>query len=245
MLLGLLPPHVDPRTIPYASVRDGESTWTAPASWSFDVEHPGVPTPVFNNDIHGNCVIAAEGHATLRFELLEQGRLVPGTAAEVDAEYFRQSGGHDSGLVLLYAMREWRKGFKFGGGTYAIHSFLLVNRGNTNEVREAMLVGAGLTAGVDLPLSASDDMNAGRTWDIVAGPRGAKGSWGRHAIRLVGYGPDGVEFITWGKRQRATWRWFSAMCEECYLVIDDVDRLATVDHPLDPVALVDAVRRIA
>ncbi|MBI3877728.1 MAG: hypothetical protein HY300_17510, partial [Verrucomicrobia bacterium] len=39
----------------------------APAAYDFDVKHPGIPTPMFANDAHGDCVIAARAHLTLRF----------------------------------------------------------------------------------------------------------------------------------------------------------------------------------
>ena len=44
-----------------------------PDSYDFDTTHPGIPTPMFGNDTHGDCVIAGRAHQTLRFEDIEQG----------------------------------------------------------------------------------------------------------------------------------------------------------------------------
>ena len=45
-----------------------------PPEYDFDVQHNGIPTPMFGNDYHGDCVIAGRAHQTLRFEDAEQGR---------------------------------------------------------------------------------------------------------------------------------------------------------------------------
>lgn len=224
MRLGLAPKQVDKRTLRYRALR-APGVWRPPAAWSWDGEHPGaVPVPMFANDRYGDCVIAARAHQTLRFEAAEVGAPPPITDEEVVAEYFAESGGIDAGLVMLQAMRAWRAGWVAGGATYTIHSFLEVVAQDHDEVREAMVVGTGLQFGARLPLSAADQMGVGAPWDLVAGPRGAAGSWGGHAILACEYDAAGVTFITWGKRQRATWAWVDAYADECYLAIDDVDR---------------------
>jgi len=238
MKLGLAPKRVDPRTIQYREML-ADAPWDAPPAYSFDEENPGCPVPLFANDRYGDCVIVARAHQTMRFELLEQGTVLPITDREVVEEYLSESGGQDNGLVMLYAMRAWRKGWLAGGGAYNIHAFLEVQPQRHEMVKEAMLVGAGLQFGIDLPLSALDQLNASAEWDVVAGPRGERRSWGGHAMWSGTYDRDGVVFGTWGKRQRATWRWIDAYASECYLVIDDVNRAKTLDPAILNAALAD------
>lgn len=229
MLLGLAPKHVDPRTIQYRAIR-GAATWEPPASYSFDAEQKAkgvtIPTPMFANDRYGDCVIAARAHQTLRFELTEQGSVLPITDKEVTDQYFKESGGQDSGLVALYSMRAWRKGWVAAGKPYRIHSFLEVQPQDHALVKEATVVGTGLQWGIRLPLSAADQLNAGAPWDVVSGPRGQAGSWGGHMVTGSEYDAEGVTVVTWGKKQKMTWRFIDAYADECYLAVDDVNRLS-------------------
>lgn len=242
MKLGKAAKEVDPRTIQYRAIRAVDG-WEPPASYSFDAEHPGTPTPVFANDQLGDCVIADEAHFVTSAETLEQGAAPPITDAEVKAVYFRLTGGADNGLVMLSTMRDWRNvGRLFGGKTYTIHSFCEVQPQDHLLVKEGIIVGTGLHFGVNLPLSAADQMNAHAPWDLVSGPRGQAGSWGGHAILAREYDAEGVTFVTWGKRQKATWRWVDAYADECYLVVDDVDRFAADD--IDKAALAAALENL-
>lgn len=242
--LGLQPKTVDPRTIQYRSVR-APGPWRPPPRWSWDAENPGVvTTPMFANDQYGCCVIAAQAHATLRMEYVESGAVPPITADEVVAEYFRQSGGVDSGLYVLPSLSRWRRdGLPVGGSRYRIHSFLEVNPQVPEEFSEAAIVGLGIQVGARLPLSAADQMNSGQAWDLVAGPRGEAGSWGGHMMYVNGYTPEGVDLVTWGKVQFATWRWVAAYCDQCFVVIDAINRLS-VGANIDREALFMALGRV-
>jgi len=227
-LLGLAPKHVDPRTLQAREIL-GAGTWKPPVAYSYDAEKAAagvvVPTPMYANDRYGCCVISARAHQTLRFELNEQGGILPILDKDVTDEYFRESGGQDSGLVALYSMRAWRKGWTAAGKVYRIHSFLEVQPQDHDLVREATVVGTGLQWGIRLPLSAADQLNTGAPWDVVAGPRGQAGSWGGHMVLSAEYNEVGPVFVTWGKKKQATWRFIDAYADECYLAIDDVNNL--------------------
>ena len=79
-----------------------------PSSYDFDNTHNGIPTPMFGNDVHGDCVIAGRAHQTLRFEDIEQGSVMMITDKDVLNEYFKETGGADTGLVVLDSLNEWR-----------------------------------------------------------------------------------------------------------------------------------------
>lgn len=226
--LGLAAKEVDPRTLQAKSIL-GAPGWTPPASYSYDAEKAAagtvIPTPMFANDRYGDCVIASRAHHTLRLELNEQAALIPITDADVVNEYLSESGGVDSGLVALYSMRAWRKGWAAAGRAYKIHSFLEVQPQNHDLVKEATIVGTGLQWGIRLPLSAADQLNTPGPWDVVAGPRGQVGSWGGHMVTGCEYDAEGVTVVTWGKKKKMTWRFIDAYVDECYLIIDDVNRL--------------------
>src|SRR5262249_5758863 len=95
-----------------------------PKSYDFDTNHPGIPTPMFANDEYGDCVIAGRAHQTLRFELIEQGSLLMIPTSAVVKEYKKETGGADTGLVVLDSIKLWRKrGWQVGTHTYKIKAF--------------------------------------------------------------------------------------------------------------------------
>jgi hypothetical protein len=178
---------------------------------------------MYLNDTFGDCVIAAQANAITRMEKDETGVAPVVTDEEVKHEYFVQTGGLDLGLDPIASLNKWRRGWPSGGEPHTIHSWASVVAADPQQVKEASLVGQGLQIAIRLPLSAADQINAGQPWDLVAGPRGEAGSWGGHMVYLVAYDSDGVTVWTWGRRQRATWRWLAAYCDFAALVIDSPD----------------------
>lgn len=220
--LGALAKRVDPRTIMYRTMAD---PWTPPPAWDWDIE-AGNPAParMYKNDEFGCCVISARANHTTRVEIQETGSLLTILDSEVTAEYFAETGGPDSGLYPIESMNLWRsRGWTAGGKTHRIHSWMGVVPQDRQQVSEAAIVGQGLQVGVHLPISAADQMDAGQSWDLVAGPRGQSDSWGPHMVYLSGYDANGVNFWTWGKRQKATWRWLSEYSDFAALAVDDVN----------------------
>ena len=223
--LGRKAKQTDPRTIRYNAVRDDAAWAGLPESWSWNTDHGSVvPTPVFLNDQIGDCVEAESAHYILRAEYEETGVAPKITDAEVRAAYFDETGGQDEGLVILDHLKLWRNtGLLLGGERYKIKAFVDVTPQDEAEMKEAMIVSLGLNIGVDLPLSAADQLNAGQPWDLSIGPRSAAGSWGGHCVLVVGYDAFGVTLVTWGAYQRASWAWIRAYCDEAYAVLDALD----------------------
>jgi hypothetical protein len=102
---------------------------------------------MFGNDVHGDCVIAGRAHQTLRFEDIEQGSVLMITDKEVLKEYFKETGGPDTGLVVLDSLNEWRhKGWKVGKHNYKIQAFAEVDFRKNDEVRQAVFADVGVLA---------------------------------------------------------------------------------------------------
>ena len=98
-----------------------------PAEYDFDVTHNGIPTPMFGNDYYSDCVIAGRAHQTLRFEMAEQGVLVSITDKEVLREYLKETGGDDTGLVVLDSLKLWRKpGWRAAKQRFKIKAFAFI-----------------------------------------------------------------------------------------------------------------------
>jgi hypothetical protein len=196
-----------------------------PASYDFDLTHPGIPTPMFGNDTYGDCVIAGRAHQTLRFEDIEQGSVLMITDKEVLREYMKETGGQDTGLVVLDSLNLWRqKGWKVGKHTYKIKAFAQVAFKDKNQVRQAILSDVGIGLGVQLPIDAQAQVQTGQPWDVTTGPGSAPGSWGGHYIFVPGYTPAGPVCVTWGRKQQMTWAWLNKYCDEAYAIFDAKNR---------------------
>lgn len=192
-----------------------------PVEYDFDLEHPSVPTPMFGNDEWGCCVISGRAHQTLRFELVEQQRLVRVTTKDVVDEYLEQSGGEDIGLITLDSLRLWRKqGWMASRKRYAIRAFSEVDRSRIDEVKTAIVMNLGVGIGLRLPASAERELAAGKPWTKTSGMGTRPNSWGGHYVYVTGYTKLGPTCVTWGSKQSMSWRFFSTYCDEAYAIID-------------------------
>ena len=185
-----------------------------PAEYDFDSKHSAVPTPMFGNDEWGCCVIAGRAHQTLRFELVEQKRILRVTEREVVDEYLKQSGGQDIGLITLDSLRVWRKqGWTAAKKRYFIRAFSEVDRRNTEEVKTAIFMNLGVGIGLRLPLSADDELRAGKPWMQISGRGSTPNSWGGHYVYICGYTKLGPTCVTWGRKQLMSWSFLKKYCD--------------------------------
>lgn len=192
-----------------------------PPAYDFDTTHTGIPTPMFANDALGCCVISGRAHQTLRFERIEQNSDLMITDSDIKKEYFKETGGPDSGLVVLDSLSLWRhKGWKVGKHTYKIQAYAEVDRSADEAISQAIFADVGVGIGVSLPKSAQNEMQTGQPWAITTGPGSAPNSWGGHYVFVCGYTPAGPVCITWGRKQQMTWAWFHKYCDEAYAIFD-------------------------
>lgn len=218
--LGKAPAKKDTRNLQFATLLRATAP-TLPTSYDFDIAHPGIPTPMFGNDDYGDCVIAGRAHQTLRFEDIEQGSVLMITDKEVLKEYFKETGGPDTGLVVLDSLNKWRqKGWKVGKHNYKIQAFAEVDFGKNDEIRQAIFADVGVALGVQLPNSAKAQIQTGQPWDVTTGSDSAPGSWGGHYVYVPGYTPSGPVCVTWGRKQQMTWAWLHKYCDEAYAIFD-------------------------
>jgi hypothetical protein len=212
----------DSRNLKFAAVLKAKPV--LPKAYDFDLQHPGIPTPMFGNDTFGDCVIAGRAHQTLRFEDIEQGSLLMISDKDVLSEYKKETGGPDTGLVVLDSLKEWRsRGWKVGKNTYKIQAFSEINRSDHTEVRQAIFADVGIGIGVQLPKAAQAQMQSGQVWDVTSGPNAKAGSWGGHYVHVPGYTAAGPVCVTWGRKQQMTWAWFNRYCDEAYAIFDAKD----------------------
>ena len=192
-----------------------------PSKYDFDATHPGIPTPMFANDTLGDCVIAGRAHQTLRFEDIEQGSVLMIKDSDVTKEYFKETGGPDSGLVVLDSLKRWQStGWKVGTRSYKIRAFASIEFKKHQQVRQAIYSDVGVGLGVQLPTAAQAQIQTGQPWSVTTGPDAKPGSWGGHYIFVPGYTAMGPVCVTWGRKQQMTWDWLNKYCDEAYAIFD-------------------------
>lgn len=219
--LGRKKARIDNRTFTLKSIM--AKPLDVPKEYSFDTEYPGIPLPMFANDIFGCCVISGRAHQTLRFERIEQSFVIKITDKDVVNEYFKETGGADSGLVMLDSLNSWRRGWKIGRKAYRIKAFAAIDPKSKSQLMQTVYSDVGAYVGLDLPLSAQEEFDAGKPWSKTTGIGTTVGSWGGHCVFVVGYTSRGPVCITWGQRQACTWAWFRKYCSEAYAVIDSLN----------------------
>lgn len=199
-----------------------------PDSYNFDSKHRGLPTPMFANDRHGDCVIAGRGHQTIRFEHIEQNKILPITDADILKEWRIENGNTEDGLYILDSLKAWRKrGWKAAGKTYKIKAFAQVDPQNRAEVKTTIFSDIGIVTGFALPDSSLDEFNRGKNWTSTRQP---PNPYNGHCVLIIGYTRDYLTCITWAKRQKMTWPFFLRYCDEAYGVID-ASNVGNVNEP--------------
>ena len=195
-----------------------------PAEYDFDVTHNGIPTPMFGNDQYGDCVIAGRAHQTLRFETAEEGVLISITDKDVLREYLKETGGGDTGLVVLDSLKLWRKrGWRAAKQRFKIKAFAEIDRTSHQEVKRAVYLDVGVGLGFTLPDSAITQFHAGKPWEVISGPGSRPNPHNGHYVYVPGYTKGGPVCVTWGRKQQMTWAFLKKYSDEAYAIIDAVD----------------------
>jgi len=195
-----------------------------PDEYDFDVKNNGIPTPMFANDDYGDCVMAGRAHQTLRFEKAEQGVLITITDKDVLREYLKETGGEDTGLVVLDSLKLWRKpGWRAAKERFKIKAFAQVDQTKRQEIKRAVFMDIGVGLGFTLPNSAITQFHSGKPWDVVTGPSSRRNPNNGHYVYVPGYTKIGPVCVTWGRKQQMSWAFLNKYCDEAYAIIDAVD----------------------
>jgi hypothetical protein len=245
--LGKLEPLIDERTIPLQKILRVALLPELPPSYDID-ENLGVQDDfVFNNSQYGDCVIASRAHQTLRFEKFEQGVQIPIADQEVIAQYLKETGGHDIGLVLLTSLKRWRnEGWTIGNRLYTIYAFASVDWHDHDQVKHAIHLLNGVNFGMIVFQTDLDQFNAGEGWHLTGNNGYFQGRHGVYACQYrdidnvpatwigtaICYSENGLWCMTWGRKQFMTWDFWDARVDEAYAIVDNKNKWQG-DSPVD------------
>jgi hypothetical protein len=216
--LGKLPVRTDVRTLLLGRYVDGHRLPSPPSV--FD-ETDGIDRwPLYANDRTGDCTVAAAAHMVEAWTAAGRGKPVEISERSVLAAFEHvktvDPDTGEEGAVELDVLRYWRKS---GIGRHRIGAFARVAVHEHALVRSAAWLFGGLYIGAQLPLTAQTQT----VWDwtrSLAG-RARPGSWGGHAVNVVGYDAHGIAVVTWAQVKRMTWSFWDRYVDECYCIISN------------------------
>lgn len=211
--LGKLPVRHDVRTLQLARYVDTAELPAPPAAYD---EAAHVPDwPMYANDRIGDCTCAAAGHMIEAWTAASSGTPVEVSEAAVltafDHVKVVDPATGEEGAVELDVLKFWRK---TGVGGHRIGAFAAVPVHDRGLVRTASYLFGGVYIGLALPATAQRQ----EVWDWTGSLTGPArpGSWGGHAVDVVGYDADALTVVTWGSLKRMTWAFWDRYVDECY-----------------------------
>jgi hypothetical protein len=218
MKLGKLAPKIDNRTLQLANYLDTAKLPTIPTQEDWSGKVPS--WPLYGNDVLGDCTAAGVGHMLMCWSANANTEVVPTdhdvvTLYSAVSGYDPSTGENDNGAVEIDVLNYWRK---TGIASHKIYAYASLGTRNHNLIKAAVYLFGGIYIGIALPLSAQNQ----DVWDISAnGFRGdgRPGSWGGHAINLVGFTQDYLIGVTWGALKKMTWAFADHYMDEAYAVL--------------------------
>ncbi len=217
-MLGKLPVRTDVRTLSLAKYVDPQLLPAPPATFAETAKVED--WPMYANDRVGDCTTAAAGHMIEAWTAAARGSAVVISEASVlDAfEHVKQVDPMtgEEGAVELDVLRYWRTE---GIGLHKIGAFARVAVHDRRLVESGAWLFGGLYIGLQLPLTARRQ----DVWDWTGSLSGdaLPGSWGGHAVDVVGYDAAGLVIVTWGSLKRMTWSFWDRYCDEAYCILSD------------------------
>lgn len=175
------------------------------------------------NDRLGCCTASGAGHATQAWTAKNHREFVPSDDEILKmysavSGYDPRTGTNDNGAVEADVLRYWSE---VGIAGHKLDSYAVVETHSRYQMQLAMYLFGDVYTGVALPESAQDQ----KVWSVVHGPEAEFGSWGGHAIPLLGYDQNTATCITWGAPLKMTWAFQRRYMDEAYapLSMDWVD----------------------
>ena len=220
MKLGKLSPVNDPRTLLLANYLIPEALPPVPAKYYYAKNIKATAWGMMDNDKIGDCTCAAAGHLIMEWTDDNGALFTPPDQAIVNAYaaitgYNPVTGQNDNGANERDVLNYWRQ---TGIASHQILAYAALEPKNHNHIMLAVFLFGGCYIGVSLPISAQTQ----KVWSVPPGGpqgQGAPGSWGGHAVPVIGYDSHGLTVITWGATKRMTWSFWDAYCDESYAII--------------------------
>lgn len=192
--------------------------------------------PMDGNDSVGDCTYAGVDHLIRAWNVEESEDDPQPNQDAIEAAYFAQTGGQDTGCNEADVLQLWRSQGLFGR---KIEAYAPVNPQSIVELHQAVAFFGGCYLGIVCPQSAQQQFQDGQPWTYVPGSP----IEGGHCIVALGFNSAGLECATWGGIATVSYPFLAHFLEEAWAIIPNqmVERgqdelhidLATLNADLD------------
>jgi hypothetical protein len=178
--------------------------------------------PMFGNDTLGDCTIAAAGHLVQEWTADESTEVDVPESAIIEAYsgacgYVVGDPSTDQGGVETVVLDYWKK---TGIGGHKLFAYMSLEPGNIDHIKASVFLFGGVYIGIGLPVTAQSQSGPGLCWSAPPGgdatPDGTPGSWGGHAVPVIGYNANVLTIVTWGSIQYMTYKFWADYTDEAY-----------------------------
>jgi hypothetical protein len=211
--LGKRPRRDDPRTLKLSRYTKALAPAPPTCDWSLKLSDLG---PMLNTSI-GDCTCAAVGHM-IQTWTANTGKevIIPDQDILRLYEVFGYVPGNpatDQGAVEIDVLNYWRANPVDG---HQLLAYAALNPQQTEEIRQSVYYFGGAYIGLALPITAQTQ----DIWTVTSlSGDGTPGSWGGHAVPVIGYDRHYVKLITWGQIKLCSWNFFYAYTDEAYALL--------------------------
>jgi hypothetical protein len=170
--------------------------------------------PIDGNATYGDCTMAGVAHLIAVFNwLFGKTDPVP-TEKQIVTEYFRETGGQDTGLVEANVLKKWLTKGLFGA---KIAGYAPVKITDMEAIRKAIAFYGGCYLGILCPESAQRQFAEHRPW-TNEGEETEDG----HCIVAIGFDVHGnLECATWGGVVIVTPGFLKPYLQEAWVILPD------------------------
>jgi hypothetical protein len=198
-----------------AGLKDFADYATAPLGQPpAEVKPPAVPYPMDGNASVGDCTIAGCDHLSRAWNAQTGEHDHLPTEAQIIAEYFKLTGGEDTGLVEADVLKTWHgPGLGLFGGQIA--GYAPITPSDTLAVKQAIAFYGGAYLGIVVGQPQQEQFQRGEPWAWVEGQEEDG-----HCVVALAYKPDGsLVCATWGGLATLTPQYLARGMEEAWAIL--------------------------
>lgn len=170
---------------------------------------------MLGNDRWGDCTCAGAAHEHMLWSA-EGEQPIGFNDTDVVADYLTITGNQDVG-AYVHEVLDYRR--KVGmldanGNRHKIDAYIRLD--NLDEVRTAIYLFSAAAIGFLVTNTAMRQFQTGHTWHPSICPETTLGG---HYVPLIGYGPNRLYCVTWGKIQPMSEKFFRTYVDEMWAIL--------------------------